>query len=98
MFEPGGLLERSRIDEARSRIAEAKRTGAVVLDLSSLRLKQVPEELFELGPLKGPYLGLTIRKAGQLTSLDLQGNKIGDAGAQALGRLTALTSGLRHSI
>ena len=46
------------IDEARRRIADAKRSRAEELDIGGLGLVTVPEELSELGQLKVLYLGL----------------------------------------
>ncbi|WP_212662763.1 hypothetical protein [Acaryochloris marina] len=67
--------------EAQQRIAEAKRTAASVLNLSNLKLTEVPKKLGQLANLKELYLSqnqLTEvpKELGQLANLKSQFNQI----------------------
>jgi internalin A len=68
----------SGLQEARRRIAACGTSGSYSVNLGHLGLADVPEELFNVP---------------DLTSLSLDGNNIGDAGARVIAeRLTGLTS------
>jgi len=67
------------------RLSEARLDGLI----AELR-RQETKELVLLGPVEG--LAERLVPLTQLTSLNLRGNKIGDAGAAGLVALTQLTS------
>ena len=86
--------------EALRRIAECRTTQAAELDLGGLRLTALDGELLaalcQLGWLRRLFLGLSaeVRKERQpaVIILDLDRNRIGAEGAQALKGLVNLTS------
>jgi internalin A len=93
------LAETKGFDEARSRIAEALRTGATALNLSDLGLTELPLEiggltaLTELNVSYNQFSALPpkIGRFTALTVLNVSGNRLSALPAE-IGRLTALTA------
>jgi len=90
------------METAIKRIAQAKETKARRLDLSGLKLTELPEQILELAAHL-EELDLSWNSIGEkwaehistlrgLTTLDLSGSSIGDKGAEHISTLTSLTS------